>query len=61
MNWPLILASAWHGLSQAVLVAGTTLGVLQAWPSKVQWVSMGAGAAVAFVKGVDSYWREPRI
>ena len=58
MNWQYIVACGWHGLSAAIIAFGTSVGVLQAWPTKLQWLILGGGCSVAFAKGVEGYLRE---
>jgi hypothetical protein len=59
MNWERILNIWWHGTSAAILAGATALAVLQAWPSKFQWLILGAGMAAAFVKGVNGFVTDP--
>ena len=60
MNGAWILACLWEGLASAILAVGIALAAVQAWPSRVQWLAIGGGAAVAFVNGVRGYAREPK-
>lgn len=61
MNWELLGRRVWHGISQAVITAGAALAVLQAWPSELQWLILGSGMAVAFVKGVEGFNANPEV
>ena len=48
---------AWQGLAAFCIAFGTSVGVLQAWPNKLQWLILISGSVVAGVKGVDAYLR----
>ena len=60
MAWERILACLWEGLAAAILAIGIALAAVQAWPSRVQWLAIAGGAAVAFVNGVRGYRREAK-
>ena len=58
MNWTRIYFIAWQGISAGVIAFGTAVGVLQAWPNKLQWLILISGSAIAFCKGIDAYLRD---
>ena len=58
-----IMFWAWHGLRGAILggAAAVTIAVKNGtWPTPVDWLIIGIGAAVGFVNGADSYRQEPK-
>jgi len=60
MNMERILANLWEGLASAIMAIGIALAAVQAWPTKVQWLGIAGGTAVAFINGVRGYRREPK-
>jgi enterochelin esterase-like enzyme len=61
VNWELLGRRIWHGITAAILAGGTALAVLQQWPTKFQWLLLGSGMSMAFVKGVNGFNANPEV
>lgn len=61
MNWKLVAHALWHGLSAVIITGATTIATYQKQPEGWGWAIFISGLLVAFVKGVEGYFREPQV
>ena len=61
MNWWFLGRCAWHGFSAAAIAFGTSVAVLDAWPTKLQWLVLAGGCLVALAKGVEGFLQEANV
>lgn len=59
MNWPLIVTCIIFGLLFAGYNVGTGITILEEWPTRLQWLKLGASGGLAFVIGVFTFMRDP--
>jgi hypothetical protein len=60
MNWSFILGCLWEGFAALAITLATGVMAMQKYPSDPwQFVVLGAGGLIAFVKAVDAYRRTP--
>ena len=58
-NWPFMVRCGIFGILWAIWQAGSSVYVLDAWPSNFTWLRIGSASAVAFVLGCFTYARDP--
>lgn len=59
MNWPFIIRCALFGILWALWQAGSSVYVLDGWPTAFTWLKIGSASVVAFVGGCLTYARDP--